>query len=99
MVELDWVATTVVVTAKLALVFCAGTVTERGTLTPVWLLVSFTTMPPTGALPLRTTVPVLGEPPVTVDGLRLTEVSEGALTVSVAVKVTAPRLAESVALF
>jgi hypothetical protein len=77
-----------VLTAKFALVFPAGTVTLDGTVaTEVLLLESVTTAPPEGAAAVRVTVPVELFPPLTVVGLRVSELSVklvGALTVSAA---------------
>ena len=63
-------ATTFVVTRKVAVVAFATTVTLLGTLpTEVLLLTNVTTAPPEGAGPLRVTVPVDGFPPTTEPGL------------------------------
>jgi hypothetical protein len=81
------VDTAVVVTVKLALVAPAGTVTLDGTLATGGLLLEReTTVPPLRAGPLSVTVPVEGLPPVTLDGLSVSEatVGSGAVTVSVA---------------
>jgi hypothetical protein len=77
------VDTAVVVTVKLALVAPAGTVTLDGTVaTFVLLLDRLTTAPPLGAGPLNVTVPVEEFPPVTLDGLRLSELRVGVVMVS-----------------
>jgi len=77
-----------VLTAKFALVFPAGTATLDGTVaTEVLLLESVTIAPPEGAAAVRVTVPVELFPPLTVVGLRVSELSVklvGALTVSAA---------------
>jgi hypothetical protein len=52
----------------------AATVTDAGTVAAlVLLLVSVTTTPPVGAGPVRVTVPVLLAPPVTDEGLTVTD--------------------------
>src|SRR5438445_5118977 len=68
-------ATALVVTAKVALVAPAGTVTLEGTLaTAVLLLESVTWAPPAGAGPLRVTVPVEDcAPPITLVGFSASE--------------------------
>lgn len=86
------VLTVFVVTLKVALVLPAATVTLAGTLaTEGKLLERGTTVPPDGAGPESVTVPVDGEPPVTVVGFRVRELIVGAVTVSVAVRVVLPR--------
>jgi hypothetical protein len=63
-----------VFTVKVALVAPAATVTLEGTLAaPVLLLESMIWAPPTGAGPLSVTVPVEELPPVTFEGLSLSE--------------------------
>src|SRR3989441_12848572 len=65
-------------TVKDAVVPPAGTVTLDGTVAaPVLLLDRLTTAPPLGAAALSVTVPVEELPPVTVDGLRVSEESVG----------------------
>jgi len=84
-------ATALVFTVKFALVAPAGTVTLDGTVATVALLLDKeTSAPPLGAGPLSVTVPVDEVPPVTLVGLRLSEVSVagGGVTVSAAVRVT-----------
>ena len=59
-------ATGFVVTPKVVAVAPAGTVTVPGTVAaPVFELVSFTARPAAGAGPVRITVPVDEDPPVT----------------------------------
>lgn len=75
------VATAEVVTENAALDVPGGTVTDGGTLaTPRLLLDSKTVVPPTAAGPLSDTVLAAIFPPVTLEGLRLTEDNEGAGT-------------------
>jgi hypothetical protein len=75
------VATAEVVTENAPLDAPAGTVTDVGTLaTPRLLLDSKTVVPPAAAGPLSDTVPAATFPPVTLEGLRLTEDNEGAGT-------------------
>ena len=85
-------ATALVVTAKVAPVAPAATVTLPATVATARLLLdSVTGAPPAGAGPFSLTVPV-GEavPPVTLAGLTLSEVGIGGTTVSVAVWVAPP---------
>jgi hypothetical protein len=83
-----FVVTALVVTLKLAVVAPTATVTVEGTVaTDVRLLESVTTAPPVGAGPLSVTVPVDGEGPRTVAGFKVTELSVGAVTVKVVVRV------------
>jgi hypothetical protein len=85
--EVD-VTTGLVVTVKVAVVAPLATVTLAGTeATAVLLLESETRAPPLGAGPLRVTVPVDDDPPVTLLGLTPTEdsVTAGGVTVSDAV--------------
>ena len=82
------------VTVKVALVCPAGMVTLAGTVaTPGLLLKRETTAPPLGAGALNMTLPVDGDPPLTLDGLSESEVRAGpeggcGVTVSDAVWVT-----------
>ena len=84
--------TALVFTGNVALVAPAATVTLDGTVAEVLLLERLTVAPPLGAAPLSVTVPVEGDPPVTVLGLRVTEVRAGldeeGMTVREAVMVT-----------
>jgi hypothetical protein len=82
-----------VVTANVALVLPAGTVTDAGTVAAALLLPRDITIPPTGAGPLRVTVPVEPLPPSTLVGLRLNELKAGGFTVNVAVRVVEPKTA------
>src|SRR6266550_4739613 len=83
-----------VVTLNVALVAPAGMITLAGTVaTAVLLLESETRAPPVRADPLSVTLPVEGDPPLTLVGLSVTEVSVGpgggcGVTVSEAVLVT-----------
>ena len=78
-------ATGMLVTVNVAVFALAATVTLAGTVaTAVLLLVSATTRPPDGAEAFSVTVPVDEVPPVTVLGLKLTELGTGASTVNVA---------------
>ena len=79
-------ATGLVVTANVAVVAFAATVTVAGTVAiEVLLLVSATTAPPDGALPDSVTVPVEELPPVTKVGLRVRLFTTGGVTASAAV--------------
>src|SRR5258708_18806084 len=96
--------TALVVTVKVALVAPGGTVTLEGTCAAaVLLLESATCAPPEGAAPLKLTVPVEAcEPPTTLDGLKVSEVSVGGGggdtggAASVAVPAEAAEVAEEV---
>ena len=67
-----------VVTVKVAEVCPEGTVTIPGTVAAPELLVeSVTDVPPAGAGALKTTVPVAAVPPGTLDGVMLTDCSNG----------------------
>ena len=80
------VVTVFVVMVKAALVLPAATVTLAGTVaTEVKLLERVTTVPAAGAGPESVTVPVEGEVPLTVVGLRVKALSVGASTVNTAV--------------
>ena len=76
-------ATALVLTVKVALELPAGIVTLDGTLAAPLLLESNTCAPPAGAAPLSVTVPV-GDcaPPLTVEGLNVSEETVGGVTVS-----------------
>ena len=83
-----------VVTVKAALVAPAGMVTVAGTVaTVVSLLERETRAPPLGAGPLSVTLPVEGDPPLTLVGFSVSEVRVGpdggcGVTMSEAVLVT-----------
>ena len=86
--------TTDVLTAKVALVAPAGTVTLEGTLAAPLLLESMTCAPPAGAGAPSVTVPVeVCRPPITLVGFSVSEKtvgSGGGITVSVADLLTPP---------
>jgi hypothetical protein len=87
--EVDAV-TALVLTVNVALLAPAATVTVAGTVAvDVLLLERETTAPPVGAGPLSVTVPVEGDPPVTLVGFSVSEerVRAGGSTVSEAVLV------------
>jgi len=70
--------TALVLTVNVALLAPAATVTLAGTVAvDVLLLVSVTAAPPVGAGPLSVTVPVEGDPPVTLAGLSAIDESVG----------------------
>ena len=84
------VVTALVLTVNVALLAPAATVTVAGTVAvDVLLLERETTAPPMGAGPLSITVPVEGDPPVTLVGFSVSEerVRAGGSTVSEAVLV------------
>jgi hypothetical protein len=75
-----------VVTRKAAVVAPAGTVKPAGTVaTAVLPLMRETTAPPLGAGPLSVTLPVEGDPPLTLLGFSLSKVRIGGVTVREAV--------------
>jgi hypothetical protein len=81
--------TALVVAVNVADVWPAATVTLAGTATtPMSALDSVTTAPLAGAGSLIVTVPVEVFPPRTGEGLKVSEVGTGGVTVSVAVSVT-----------
>jgi len=86
--------TAVVVTVKVAVVAPAPMVTDAGTVAFALLDDSLMTEPPVGAGTERVTVPVEGVPPRTVVGDSVTLDKASAVTVSVALSETPPRLAE-----
>jgi hypothetical protein len=92
-----FVDTGLVVIGNVTDVLPAGIVTEPGTPAEGELLDRSRANPPLGAGPLIVTVQLDDVPPMTVVGLRLTEVTTGASTVTVAVFVTCPSVAEIVA--
>ena len=67
--------TTDVVTANVAVVAPAATVTLTGTVADALLLDSVTTAPPEGAAAVSVTVPVEPDPPTTLAGLRARDAS------------------------
>ena len=87
-----------VLTGNVALVNPGATVTLDGTVaTEVLLLESAMTTPPAGAGPLNVTVLVEELPPAVLDGLTVTEVRTGGITVIEVVCVTPLRTAETTA--
>jgi hypothetical protein len=86
------VVTALVLTVNVALLAPAPTVTVAGTVAAdVLLLERETTAPPVGAGPLSVTVPVEGDPPVTLVGASVSEERAGRVcgtTLSEAVLVT-----------
>ena len=74
-----------VVTLNVAVVAPAKTVTLAGTVADALLDASVTTMPPAGAADDNVTVPVLAVPPVTDVGFNVTDVSDAAVIVRLAV--------------
>ena len=70
------VKTALVVTVKVAVDAPAGTLTEEGVAALGVLEESETLNPPTGADPLRVTVPVADLPPATTEGLTDTEAND-----------------------
>jgi len=89
--------TALVLVVKVAEELPAATVTEEGTIALEEFDDRLTIVPPVGAFPLSVTVPVAETPPKTVVGDTDSELSDGALTVSEAVIVTAAAVAEIVA--
>lgn len=86
-----------VVTVKLAEVVPAATVTDAGTVALVALDARVTADPPVGAGPLSVTVPVLGEPPTTEVGERVSDVRVAAVMLSIAFAEELPKVAVRVA--
>jgi len=81
--------TTRVVTVNAVLVDPAGMVTLAGTVaTDVLLLDRVTRVPPLGAGALSATLPVEGDPPLTLVGFNRSDARVGGMTVSEAVCVT-----------
>ena len=79
------VVTALVLTAKVAEVLPAGTVTDVGTVAELLSLARVMTNPPTGAAESIFTVAKLVVPPFTEEGDRATEATVGARSVNVAV--------------
>jgi hypothetical protein len=89
-------ATALVATTKVPVVAFEGMATETGTVaTEGLLVVSATLIPPEGAGPLSTNVPVAPFPPKTVFGFNVTEdkMIEGGNTARLAFRITFSRLA------
>ena len=79
-------ATGFVVTENVAVVLPAATLTLAGTVASAALeLASVATSPPASAGAVSVMVPVEPDPPVTLEGLKVSEASEGGSTVRVAV--------------
>jgi hypothetical protein len=97
MLEVVLEATPVVVTVNVPVVDPAATVIVAGTVAAALPEVKLTASPPVGAGPLRVTVPVDGDPPVTDVGLSPNVVTTGAVIARLAVEVLAPRVAVIVA--
>ena len=76
--------TAIVVTLNVAALSPAATVTLAGGVAAFPLDASVTTTPPAGASPLRVTVPVGEVPAITEDGVIVSPVRAGGLTVSIA---------------
>jgi hypothetical protein len=90
-------ATAVVVIEKVTELAAAGTSTVAGTLAFAESLYKVTRVPPLGAMPLSVTVPVQLLPPYVILGVALIDVTIIGTTVSVAVWLTPPNVAEIVA--
>jgi hypothetical protein len=93
MVTDEEAVTLLVLTVNIALLAPAATVTFAGTVAAAVLpLERETAAPPVGAGPLRVTVPVEGDPPITLIGLSAIDesVAEPGVTVSKAVLVPPP---------
>lgn len=89
--------TVFVLTVKVTEVFPAGILTDAGTTADPLLEDSEICSPPAGAAELMDTVPVLVLPPLTDAGLKVTDISNGAIRVNVVVPDTPLRLAFKVA--
>ena len=81
-VEVIFEVTDVVFTVKVADVLPAGIVTEAGAVAVLLLLPNVIINPPVGAGLVIVTVPVLDFPPTTDAGLSVTDLRDGAETVS-----------------
>jgi hypothetical protein len=91
-----WDETPTVVALKVTLVWPSGIVAVAGTVTPTRLLLRWTTSPPFPAGPFKLNVPVELEPPLTVLGFKVSEMSSIGLRVSVAVLLTKLAVADIV---
>lgn len=96
-VELVFAETAAVVTVNVAVLEPAATVTEAGNVALVLLDLRLTTVPPVGATLLKVTVPVEDTPPATEVGLRVAELSVGAVIARLAVAELDPSVAVIVA--
>lgn len=83
--------TDVVLTAKVAVVEPAATVTEAGTVALELLEASVTTDPPVGAATCKVTVPVLAAPPATEVGERVTEATPFSIWACKPLKIIGPQ--------
>lgn len=84
-VTVCWVDTALVLTVNCEELEPSGIVKEAGTTAAVLLLDNFTVKPPVTASPLRLTVPVEIDPPITEDGAKLTNASAACVIISLAV--------------
>lgn len=92
-VALTWLATAVVLAVNDPTDLPAAISTVTGTIADFELLANFTVTPPVGAGPVKVIVPDEGLPPTTNLGDRVTEAMVGAVTVTVALSVTEPKVA------
>ena len=99
MAALDSDPTASVLAANVAEDLPAATVTDIGTVADLELLESLTIKPPVGAGPVRVTVPVELDPPVTTAGFIVIELREAGLIVRFADWAIAPSLPVMVTTF
>jgi hypothetical protein len=97
MVDVTWVETATVRIMNVAEVFPRATRILAGGVALFRLLTSLTVTPPTGAGPVKLTVPVEIPPPGTLDGLRLTEAMVARTTFKTVLRETVFSLAVMVA--
>jgi hypothetical protein len=81
------VATSEVVTLNVPVVAPAAIVNVPGTVAAPFELASATASPPEGATPVKVSVAVDGEPPLTADGFRVRDCGAGVFTDNVTVDV------------